>query len=602
MKALIKVGDRCNQACRFCHRGAPGRIDVPRARVDALIDRAAALGHDTVVLSGGEATLRPELVAWAERAAARGVDFGLVTNGALLDAAIVEALVARRLRYVHLSLHGGTRDVHDGIVGARSFDRVLRALGVLAARGLELWVNCVVVRDNLGVLRGVADAVAPFDGAGLKYSFVEARGGAGRALDAVVPSLTEAAPRIADALAHARRALGDERPLGHDGVPLCLLGELGDLRGDLRAHGFVSMAEVGEADLHPIDELNALHPDRCGPCPLKGRCPGLYLGYHARHGDAELRPAIGRARSNSFNYVYEGRVAMTAGGERCPVAALGVTPWDRARHLFVRHGDRIGRFRADTRDFADSEIADVKRRAGQLYLDASGREAPDDFAAQLVKLRPVARCASCSDSATCTGLYEAAPENQFVRDDARVLELLATLEGEVLDVGCGEGRYAHALAAAAQAGRLRYVGLEPDRARADRLRADWPWARVEVGTAEEFPLAQAGYDHVLVLRSWNHLRDPARATARLVAAVRPGGTLTIVDNEAFGLARARAHAARAERSGAGFEHYRNDTAGDAHRVVAGVAPGLRLVERRDVGPATSNQWLLRYVVEGAAAC
>src|SRR6266511_1019180 len=100
MRALVKIGDRCNQACRFCHRGAPGRTDVPRPRVDALIDRAAALGHRMVVLSGGEATLRPELLGWAGRAAARGLDFGIVTNGTLLDDTVVDALLRLRLRYV----------------------------------------------------------------------------------------------------------------------------------------------------------------------------------------------------------------------------------------------------------------------------------------------------------------------------------------------------------------------------------------------------------------------------------------------------------------------------------------------------------------------
>jgi hypothetical protein len=69
-----------------------------------------------------------------------------------------------------------------------------------------------------------------------------------------------------------------------------------------------------------------------------------------------------------------------------------------------------------------------------------------------------------------------------------------------------------------------------------------------------------------------------------------------VDNEAFGLARTRPHAARAERSSAALEHRRNDGAREAHATVSGLGllAALELVERRDVGPDTSNQWLLRY--------
>src|SRR6516164_7716598 len=78
----------------------------------------------------------------------------------------------------------------------------------------------------------------------------------------------------------------------------------------------------------------------------------------------------------------------------------------------------------------------------------------------------------------------------------------------------------------------------------------------------------AAIDHVVLLRSWNHLADPQRALREIARVLRPGGTLTIVDNVAFGLARSARQSARAESSAARLEHYRNDTAADAHRLVA----------------------------------
>jgi hypothetical protein len=68
--------------------------------------------------------------------------------------------------------------------------------------------------------------------------------------------------------------------------------------------------------------------------------------------------------------------------------------------------------------------------------------------------------------------------------------------------------------------------------------------------------------------------------------------LLVVDNVAFGLLRGREQAARAERGPGALEHHRNASAAQAHRATEGLP--LRLVERRDVGPGTSNQWLLRY--------
>jgi MoaA/NifB/PqqE/SkfB family radical SAM enzyme/SAM-dependent methyltransferase len=589
MKALLKVGYRCTSDCLFCHSREARGVDAPQDGIDALVRRAVALGHDLVAFSGGEASLQAGLRRWGALTASLGLDLGLVTNATSLDAPTVDWLLGRRLRYVHLSLHGGSAAIHDALAGASTFECVRRAMALLSGRGLEVWVNCVVTTPNLHHLRGVVDALRPFPDLRLKFSMVEPRGGASGDGDELVPRVTDAAAAVADAVAYAE-ALG-LRGVAHDGLPLCLLPGLEDRRSDLRAHGFASMAEVGERDLHPVDALNAVHPPACRTCERRGRCPGLYLGYHARHGAAELRPVTGRPQSNAFHWTLEG---MVVGGRpgRCPVLELGVTPWDRGRHLFVRNGERMARYRADTADFTDAEVADVKLRLGQVYLDRSRKEAPDDFARQLVQLRRSPTCDPCVERDHCTGLFEPLQENVFARDDAHVRRLLAGLEGDVLDVGCGEGPYAEELAGAARSGRLRYTGLEPEAGRAAALSARWPWARVVVGYAEEVAIEPDSLDHVLFLRSWNHLRDPAAALDRLVAALRPGGTLLAVDNVAFGLVRTRAQAERGERSAAVFEHHRNDGAEEAARWMEG--RGLRLEERRDVGPETSNQWLLRW--------
>lgn len=82
--------------------------------------------------------------------------------------------------------------------------------------------------------------------------------------------------------------------------------------------------------------------------------------------------------------------------------------------------------------------------------------------------------------------------------------------------------------------------------------------------------APASFDHVLVFRSRSHLVEPSAALRNLRRALRPGGTLTGVDNVAFGLARARPQA-RAR------------------------------LKRRDVGPGTSSQGLLRCSLEEGGA-
>ena len=598
MKALIKVGYGCNDHCSFCHTLDVRHVDAEAEEVHRKIDRAKALGHTMVVLSGGEPTIRPELVRWAEHVAALDMDFGLVTNGRMLSyPALVEKLMERRLRYVYLSLHGGTAKIHDLMVRSDAFEQTYGALRVLAGRGLDLTANCVITRHNVEHLRELVGAVSPYPDATLKYSMVEPKGGGAKLFEHLMPRVTEVAARVKDAIDYARERAPGLR-VRHGAIPLCLMQGYEAYFDDLKTHRFATMIEVGEPDFYPVDDLNKIQPqEKCRGCSLAGPCPGLYRGYHEVFGDSELAPVRDRARSNSFNFKFEALVTAEAPEGSCPLREGGVSPWDQGRHLFVKNGPRIARFRADTRDFSDEEVRAIKHDLGQVYLDVSrGKDAPDDFASDLRPLRRSALCASCGERARCTGMFEPALDDDvFTRDDARVRELVAGLEGDVADLGCGEGRYDDVLdrVLARLGPALRYHAIDPDAAAIERLRARRPWALASVRTAEEWAreAAPSSLDRILLLRSWNHLRDPARVAAAIARALRPGGEVVICDDVPFGLARTRAQASRAEGSRAAFEHLRVDDSRDCLRVLE--PAGLEPIEHRPVEPGGSCQWLVR---------
>jgi MoaA/NifB/PqqE/SkfB family radical SAM enzyme/SAM-dependent methyltransferase len=601
MKALLKVGYGCNENCTFCHTADVRHVDGDADETHRKIRRAKELGHTMVVLSGGEATIRPELMAWAAHVASLDMDLGFVTNGLIFAYPdVVERLLSHRLRYVYMSLHGGDARTHNALVRADSFDTALRAVRNLSGRGLDFTLNCVVTRQNVGRLRALVDAVLPFEDVVLKFSMVQPKGGGAHLFEHLTPRVTEVGARVVEAIAHGRARVAERGATGprfaHDGIPLCHLPGLEDLYDDLKTHRFRTMVEVGEPDFFPVDDLAKVQPEEtCAGCALRGPCPGLFRGYREVYGTGELRAVRRGARSNSFSYVLEAVVPPPAGERDCPLrdGPLGVTPWDRGRDLYVHHGGKLARYRTETRDFSDAEIAATKHDLGQVYVDASRKLAPDDFARDLVPLRRAGRCRGCAHEATCTGLFEPLLEDVFTRDDARVRTLVGALEGDVLDLGAGEGPYDDVLAPALAAGAIRYTAIEPHAARAAALRRRVPGARVVVVAAEDATLPDAAYDHALVLRSWNHLHDPAAVVGALARALRPGGSLLVVDNVAFGLARGRARQRAAERGPSGFEHHRNDDAVAADAVVA-VSGAFDLLERRDVGPGTSNQWLLRY--------
>ena len=166
----------------------------------------------------------------------------------------------------------------------------------------------------------------------------------------------------------------------------------------------------------------------------------------------------------------------------------------------------------------------------------------------------------------------------------------------MVDVGAGPIRYVQELAQAQSAGSLRYLAVEPDLAALERTVTVLPDALCLQGTGEHLPVQTASADTVLMLRSFNHLRDVPQAMREVARVLKPGGAFLACDNVAFGLCRspeqlARAHAIPVTETP--FEHYRNADAPDAAVALhAAVPDGFRVDVLQGVGPGTSNQWFL----------
>lgn len=263
---------------------------------------------------------------------------------------------------------------------------------------------------------------------------------------------------------------------------------------------------------------------------------------------------------------------------------------DPARAVFLRLRDRMRLFVTTSTDFDTAELREVKA-LGQLYVDKSNKRSPDDFARDLGALTRADECGPCPRAVHCPGAYVAAKANVFGVDDARTRELLRGLTGDVLDIGAGEVPYAAELAPAVVSGRARYLALDPDAQRLNLASRALPWLEACVGSWDAVD-ERRHFRHVLFLRSLNHLPDPDQALAFAVSRLETGGSLLLIDDVAFGLIRSSEQAARAEGGGADFEHHRNDGAEATAARVAALP--LRLLERRDVRPGGSNQWLLRY--------
>jgi len=155
---LLLVNRGCNLRCSFCDLWE-GREDIPLDKAVRLLDEARAIGTRTVVLTGGEPLLHPDLFALAHAAKDRGMGVNITTNGTLVERHH-DALVAAGVDSLSLSIDGlpETHDRLRGQVGAHG--RTWRAL-LRVRHEAKLGVNVyfTVTRTNVRELVPVWEEV-----------------------------------------------------------------------------------------------------------------------------------------------------------------------------------------------------------------------------------------------------------------------------------------------------------------------------------------------------------------------------------------------------------------------------------------------------------
>jgi radical SAM protein with 4Fe4S-binding SPASM domain len=154
VEAHLTVTKRCNLACTHCYQESTpqaGATDLPLAdwlpRLDALA--AARVFH--VAIGGGEALTRPDLLAIAEAARARGITPNLTTNGALVTEEFA-ALAATLFGQINVSVDALPPVRVFGVDKARTG---VRAAALLIAAGARVGANVVVARATFDALDDV---------------------------------------------------------------------------------------------------------------------------------------------------------------------------------------------------------------------------------------------------------------------------------------------------------------------------------------------------------------------------------------------------------------------------------------------------------------
>ncbi len=157
VSAMSKNGAwHCNQKCIHCYAAGQPQSDEPELKTEDwkhIIDKCRAAGIAQLTFTGGEPTLREDLVELIDYS--KWFITRLNTNGIRITEDFAKALWNASLDSIQITFYSSDRNVHNRLVGAERYDDTLQGIKNALAAGLSLSVNtplCTLNRDYIKTL------------------------------------------------------------------------------------------------------------------------------------------------------------------------------------------------------------------------------------------------------------------------------------------------------------------------------------------------------------------------------------------------------------------------------------------------------------------
>jgi len=287
---VVTFGFRCNLACTFCLvEDALLRFEGIRVETFRSWLREPALfrGVKRVILSGGEATLEPDLIAFAALARqVPGVEHVRIQTNAtrLCERGALQRLIDAGIDEYFVSIHGDDEASTAAITQRKgAFSAIMAGIEAIAAHpAARLYTNTCIVASNVGRLTGIILRVAPYRPLCASFWNVHLR------VDRADTRVHLA--RVADIRPELLRAFDRADALGLPTLvkwfPRCLLGHHADKHDDGQPTTLV------EPEFWPaVPRYACLYRDAC--VHADAGCNGLSYPYIHTHGWEEdlLAPA-----------------------------------------------------------------------------------------------------------------------------------------------------------------------------------------------------------------------------------------------------------------------------------------------------------------------
>ncbi|GAB4290673.1 MAG: hypothetical protein Kow0090_03820 [Myxococcota bacterium] len=151
--ATIELTTRCNWECIHCFAihtksSAP---ELSTEEIETALDELRLLGCFFLCFTGGEATLRKDLIELVEYASMKGLAVSVYSNGSLITEEMARRLKEAKVIEFQATILGAKAETHDAITGrVGSFAAAWRGIEHLRKAGVNVFLKTPVMKQNFG--------------------------------------------------------------------------------------------------------------------------------------------------------------------------------------------------------------------------------------------------------------------------------------------------------------------------------------------------------------------------------------------------------------------------------------------------------------------
>lgn len=297
MKRLdLKVGFSCNNLCSFCVQGDK-RYKFPDKKTDQLINslkEASKRGLKSVVFTGGEPTIRPDLALLVGVAKKMGFSqIQIQSNGRMFSyEKFCKSLIDAGATEFSPALHGSSAKMHDRLVcSPGSYEQVVKGIKNLKKMKQYVLTNTVITSQNYKDIPKIAKLLVALGVDQFQFAFVHILGAADKNKKWLVPKKSEIMPFIKRGLDVGIKA---GKTVMTEAIPYCFMEGYEDYvaeNGIPDTTIFDANFEISNYTDYRQHEGKVKSP-KCKKCTYYKACEGPWREYPELFGWDEFKPRL----------------------------------------------------------------------------------------------------------------------------------------------------------------------------------------------------------------------------------------------------------------------------------------------------------------------